>query len=504
MKPLKNPALFTALAVLVLLSLPLADLANGLNTSEPREANSSEEAARLFEQGRECLDMDRMQDAALFFDKAVKKDAQMAVAWLYKAMTSKTDADRKTSIEKAVLYRNNASEEEKLLIDIELTYADNNSEMRFNLAKQLAELYPVNARALLILAGEFQNQGNTSKFRDLAYEVVKVEPASPLGYRALAASLALNEPVDFLMAEKYMKKFVELRPNEASAHIALGDIYRVYLDMENAKKAYSQAIEIEPQNAVALSKRGYVHTYMGSYEKARADFKKASALNSQLQHYSQSYAGIYSYLFYANRKVPYNEIAVTGNTSNTVSKLSLNGNSDNCLFCRTFISMSHGFIVSPEQSLSACLCLQKELNMESRVPDENTIEANIAFVEGMRAILNGDYDKAKNAIKEYGALTTSDMKSRNNEAYSFLTGMMHYRQGNYYKALISFKNSDTDNIFVKYNMGLVYDKLGKFQEAKKMFTVVSDCNFANAGSTRMVNFSNEWLKLFEVAYLTQK
>jgi tetratricopeptide (TPR) repeat protein len=504
MKPLKNPDLFTVLALLLILSLPFADLAYGKNTSEPREANSSEEAARMFEQGRECLEMGRTQDAALFFEKAVEKNAQLAVAWLYKALTAETDADRKTSMEKAIFHRNNAGEEEKLLIDIELTYADNNSEKRFMLAKQLVELCPADARALLILAGEYQHQGNTTKFRDLAYEAVKAEPSSPLGYRALAASWVLNEPIDFMMAEKYMKKFVELRPNEVSAHIALGDIHRAFLSMGNAVEAYSKAVELEPGNVVALSKRGYVHTYSGSYEQARADFKKASELKSPLQHYSQPYTGIYSYLFYASQRVPYNENAVAGNTFNTVKKMPLNVNSDNCYFCRTFISMCHGLIVSPEQSLSACLSIQKELYMESKVPDENTIEANIAFVEGMRAILNEDYDNAKKVIKEYATLITPEMKSRNNEAHNFLTGIIHYKQGNYHKSLVSFKNSDTSNIFVKYNMGLAYDKIGKFQQAKKMFTEVSECNFANASSTYMFAFSKKWLKLYDESSLAQK
>jgi tetratricopeptide (TPR) repeat protein len=148
MNPLKKNVLFTALSVLMLLWLPLTCLANRLNHPEWVETIDRKEAVQQFEQGREAFEMGRTGDAIMYFDKAVQNDAEFAIAWLYKALTAQTDAERKTSIDKAVLFRNNASEEERILIDIELTYADDNSEKRFLLAKQLVRLNPENARAL--------------------------------------------------------------------------------------------------------------------------------------------------------------------------------------------------------------------------------------------------------------------------------------------------------------------------------------------------------------------
>ncbi len=502
MKPIKNNVLFTSLAVLILLLLPLTFLANELNHTDWPETNSPAEAAQLFAQGREAFEMGRTNDAILHFDEAVQKDAQYAVAWLYKALTAQTDADRKASIGKAVRFRNNATEEERMLIDIELTYADNNSEKRFQLAKQLAELHPENARALLVLAGEFQKRGEISKFRDLASEAIRVEPTSPLGYRALAASWLLNEPTDFSLAEKYMQKFVELRPGEASAHIAMGDVHRAYLNLDRARIAYSKAIELEPESAAALSKRGYIHTYRGMFDEARVDFKKASALANQGQDYSQPNFSMSSYLSPGNGTTP--AIEFTGKNQKNNRRMPLSAETDNCYFCCNVISMSYGFYASPDNSMNACHCLQHEFEMESRVPNENTVEANIAFMRGFRAINEENFEIAKQIIEEYAQTISPEMKSKKNEAHNFLEGLIYSGKGKYNKALSSFKKSDTGNVFVKYNIGLVYDKLSMHEKANKEFAEVAKFYFGNATDTGMAKRANVWLKSYEKNYLAQK
>ncbi|WP_372950638.1 tetratricopeptide repeat protein [Mariniphaga sp.] len=504
MKPIKNNVLFTSLAVLILLLLPLTFLANELNHTDWPETNSPAEAAQLFAQGREAFEMGRINDAILHFDEAVQKDAQYAVAWLYKALTAQTDADRKASIGKAVRFRNNATEEERMLIDIELTYADNNSEKRFQLAKQLAELHPENARALLVLAGEFQKRGEISKFRDLASEAIRVEPNSPLGYRALAASWVLNEPIDLQLAGKYMQKFVELRPGEASAHIARGDVYRAFLDLANAEKAFSKAIEIEPENAVALAKRGYIHTYLGNLEEARTDFNKATALVGHKQDYSKPNFSMVSYLFPGNGKTTATDEEFFSNMNRKNKKIPLNGASDNCYFCRSVISMNHGFVATPDESMNTCCCLRHEFDVEGRVPDESTIEANFAFMRGFRALQDGNYEKTKQLIEEYANAVSPGMKPGKNEAHNFLLGVALLNQGKYSKALAQFKKSDTSNIFVKYNMAVAYDELGKYEEAKNEFTEVADLNFSLACFSPLGKIAKVWLKSYEDSSLAQK
>ena len=504
MKSMKRIFLPTLLALFVWLIFPLANLGAGLNRSECPESNAKPEAVQLFEQGREAFEMGRTGDAIYYFEKALQKDAQYATAWLYKAMTAETAAERESSFKKAVSFRNNATEGERILIDMEQTYLDNNPDKRFQLAKRLVELQPGSARTLLVLAGEYQQRGDINKFRDLAFEAIRVEPASPLGYRSLAASWLLNEPTDFSLAEKYMEKFVELRPDEASAYIAKGDVQRAFLNLQDAKNDYSKAIRLEPENAVALSKRGYVNTYLGLFEDARADFRAASELASQGYGSSGPNAGVISYLYPGNGiGTIAEEVASTGEKGNH-RRMPLEGQNDNCYFCCTFISMTHGIYASPDKSLNACNSLGHEFVMESRVPGENAIEANIAFIEGFRAIQDKDYEKASQVIEKYAQTISPEMKSNRNEAHNFLEGLMYSEQGHYERALASFSKSDVNNIFVKYHLGVAYHKLERYEEAREVLSQVADFKFANVCETQMSKRANEWLKSYETALMSAK
>lgn len=96
------------------------------------------------------------------------------------------------------------------------------------------------------------------------------------------------------------------------------------------------------------------------------------------------------------------------------------------------------------------------------------------------------------------------MKSKKNEAHNFLEGLIYIGQENYNKALASFNRSDVNNIFVKYNLGLVYDKLDMYEEAQRVFKEVADFKFANADKTQMAKTANVWLKSYEDALMAGK
>jgi tetratricopeptide (TPR) repeat protein len=504
MDAIKRNAALTTLAICMILTMPLVCFADGLTKGDIPATTSSGEALELFIQGRDAFEMGRLSDATVLFDKALQKDGRFASAWLYKAYASGSDAEWKGNMEKAVHCRTYASEGEKLLIDIALTYASDDSKERYRLANQLATLYPGSARALLIKAGEYQLQGDFSKFRDLAQEAIAREPGSPLGYRALAASWLFNDPVDFDLAQKHMLKFVELRPNEASSHIALGDIYRANLDLELAMVNYQKAAIADPSSSIALSKLAYVQTYMGRFDEARANFKRASALNLNPEGVRAN-GKISSYLFPGTGRIddPGDEL-VEAVIKKTGKKLTMDGNSDNCFFCCTFVSMNSGFHIAQKSQLTACRCLQYEFEKESCVPDAKTVESNIAFVESIRALQQNNFEQARQMAAQYAELTSPEIPANRNEAYNFLMGMIHQGEGHHTKAVTSFLRSDASNVCVKFNLGISYDKLHRFDEAKQMFADVAACEYNTRIKPQLIRNSENWLKSLEVAMANEE
>jgi tetratricopeptide (TPR) repeat protein len=500
---LKKNLFVSLLTMLILLTLPLVCFAGGYGKAGFPVTSSSDEAVQLFEQGRDAYEMGRMGDALLLLDKALQKDAHFASAWLYKAYAAEAEAEWKSYLDQALRYSSYASAGEKILIDIALTYSDNDVAERFRLAKRLTKLHPKSARALLVLAGEYQMKGEFLKFRDLANEAISLEPESPLGYRALAASFMFNEPTDFSLAEKYIRKFVDLRPNEASAWVSLGDVLRASLDLEPARNAYSNALKIDQSSVIALSKRAYVETYLGMFDDARSDFKKARILASESRE--KPNRQLVSYLFPGNGKIMGSEIDLASSAhAPSKHRMPLAGDSDNCYFCCTFISMVNGLYIVPDKSLTACRCLQREFNMESHAPESKVVEANFAFVDGIRAVQLKDLDKARKKALEYAEISNPGIPPVKNEAYNFMMGMIHYAEGSYNKSVNCFNRSDVSNICVKYNLGLAYDKLGQFEEAEKMFADVTCGDFGALKKPQMVNIAGNWLKSLTEAKMAER
>lgn len=468
--------------------------------------SSSSEAVQLFLKGREAYEMGRISDAEAYFDKALLKDHRFALAWLYMAYVSGSDGNWDVNLEKASLNRSTASEGERILIDLALTSPESNPEQRLVLAQKLVELYPSGVRALLVLANEYQLHEDFNKYRDLAHIAIHLDPESPLAYRSLASSFLFNPPIDFSLAIRYMTKFAELRPHEAFAQIALGDVYRANLSLMHARDAYDRAVRLDPACTVALAKRGYMHSYLGMFDNARDDFRKAVEMAAENQNPAQQNRNLASYLFPATGLLP-DGAFWPDNPLRAVThggKFKMEGITPDQHFCCTVVSMSGGLYVAPFQSQKECMCLQREFAQESIPPGLRAMEANFAFVAALRAIQQGEYELASENIRKYSEYSSPGRKATRNEASNFLTGLMQLNKGQYAKAIASYLKSDVTNICVKYNLGVAYHLAGDLEQAEKMFSeVVQTISPANKNS-EMIKTANRWMKSMAVAMEQQK
>ncbi len=239
---------------------------------------SAVQALDAFFAGREAFEMGRVIEANNFFNKAILEDPQFAMVYLYKAYCSRSESEWKMNINLAEQNKKLVSEGERILIEMESTFSIKNGKERLALAKHLVELFPLSARARLILAGEYQIRKEFTRFRELTRDAIQLDSKSPLGYRSMAASYLLNEPRDFELAQNCMEKYTELYPNEAISHIALCDVYRARVVWDLAIKAYDEAILLDPKNDISYAKRGYVNIYHGDFENARKDWEMVNKL----------------------------------------------------------------------------------------------------------------------------------------------------------------------------------------------------------------------------------
>ena len=137
---IKKSALSVLLMLLFFALIPVSGISSLLVKSGIPLSSKSDEAVKLFVQGREAFEMGRIADASGLMERALQKDANFALVWLYKAYMSDSDAGWRANMDKAKSHRNTASEEERILINYEEARNDGNSEKCFELAERLAEM----------------------------------------------------------------------------------------------------------------------------------------------------------------------------------------------------------------------------------------------------------------------------------------------------------------------------------------------------------------------------
>jgi len=295
------------------------------------------------------------------------------------------------------------------------------------------------------------------------------------------------------LAQKYIEKFVELRPNEAAAYLALGDVHRACMRFDQAIIAYSKAIVLDPSSDVAYSKRGYVNAYQGIFDDARKDWEMSLSLAKDNSKISWPNYNIRSYLCERNGNLPIVDEKIHGRKNGNHL---LEGAENDHYFCCTVISMKHGLYVSPYQNLNECSALQREFTKESKAPDPAAIDANITFIKSINAIQEGDFKLASQMAEEHARLTEPGLNPKKLEVYNYLMGLINLKQQHYSLAVSNFLSSDINNSCIKFGLGLAYDGLGEWEKAQAMFKEVSAYNFTTVSKPWVTKISNDWLNTY--------
>ncbi|MEE9133072.1 MAG: tetratricopeptide repeat protein, partial [Gemmatimonadota bacterium] len=257
--------------------------------------STSDAAMADFTAGQHAMDMARPQDANELFEAAVEKDPTFGFAYLRAANTAASLEEFKTNLDLAAANMEGMSDGERVLVEINMTFLDSDVNKRLQLAKQLVEAYPASPRALLMLAnvqGTLQEHGAA---RTSIKKALELDPTFVPGHRSLGLSYLFNDPKDFNQAETHMQHVVELAPEEASAYINLGDVFRAEQELLEARDSYKTAAEIDATSAIAFSKSGHANSFLGNYDEARVDYDRAIEL-AEVGGAKAAYAGFRAYV----------------------------------------------------------------------------------------------------------------------------------------------------------------------------------------------------------------
>ncbi len=449
---------------------------------------SSQAALNHFKTGQRLADAGRALEARAAFLKAVQEDPTFARGYLEVANNANSTTEFKDYMDRAQAKAAGASAAERILIDINMAFFDNNVEGALTLAQQLVQEQPTSPRARLSLAGVYGALDRNEEARETMIKALELDPKLAVAHSNLGFSYLFTEPKDFDAAARHFQHAIDLMPREPQAHVNLGDAYRGGQNLEAAREAYGRAAELDPNNekavySIALLKKGHVNSFLGAYEEARQDYDRALAVAKPEQK-----------SFYANYKMftsvhagdPRGAIRELQKVADTAAEITpadqVNGAKAFALTNLAQIAMHHGMHDVAARAISQrnqfVMADARQTGREDFIRGQ---QAGNAYWEGLVSARRGDFETALMKAEENKRLLEKDANPRKLEPYHDLLGLIALLQGKHQEAIAHYDQANPNNIYTKFHLGLAHEGAGNLAAAEEIFRYVFENNFNSVG-----------------------
>jgi tetratricopeptide (TPR) repeat protein len=233
---------------------------------------ASASARTHFTVGERLLDVGRPREAREHFRLAVEQDPTFAYGYLNLGASSASTQEFKENVDRAAQNLTGKTDGERLLVEINRTFLDNNAERRLELAQSLTKTYPSSPRAWITLGNAQGALNRHTAARESYGRAIALDPTMFVAQSAQGFSYLFSEPRDLTKAKQFMEQAIATQPNEAKGYEFLGDVNRARNQLEEARAAYTRASEKDPKLAVAVLKKGHINSFLGNFAEARSAY----------------------------------------------------------------------------------------------------------------------------------------------------------------------------------------------------------------------------------------
>ena len=466
----------------LLIVLLIGFISNASAQEEMPITTKSEQALKYFLEGRELQENLRRNEARELFSKAIEKDSDFALAYLYRGFAGISAMDYQNHLQKAVASVPKVSEGERLLIMSYQAFATNNRVEAVKLREQLVQRFPNDKRAHSFLAGAYGNREVDKAIaeRKKAIEIDKsfAPPYNTLGYN-------YRNKGEYKKAEEAFKNYIRLLPDEANPHDSLADLYTRMGRHEDAIEHYKKALDLDPKFG-SQRKIGTNLVFLGKYGEGREAYRDGmemvltpagKVVDMQMIAYSYIYEGNYKQALKEYDKA----LKVAGDAG--LPEMQAGTHSDKC---RVFIEM--GAFNKAEQSLAEC----KRVVMGSDL--SATFKENFAkgalFDEASIAAKRKDFDKAFSKADEYKSKIEPGKNPWDTENHNALVGYIYLEKGDFAKAIEHLKQANQNNLYVVYRLAVSESKAGNNAKAAELFKKVANWNWVDTSGIDRMHSNN--------------
>ena len=248
-------------------TMPAAAKPEATVTTEVPITTSSEEARKLYLEGRGLLDDLHFVDAHDKFVQATEKDPDFAMGHLMVATTSLSVEEFFDSVGKASAAAAGASDGEQLYIEALVAGSENNQAAQLAALKKVVAAYPKDARTHMRLGNFLNGQQDFAGAAEHFTHATQLNPEFAGAYNSLG--YAYRSLDDLEQAKAAFEKYVELLPNEANPQDSYAELLMEMGNYGESIEHYQMAVDIDPNFSSAYAGISTNYSLMGESERAQ-------------------------------------------------------------------------------------------------------------------------------------------------------------------------------------------------------------------------------------------
>jgi tetratricopeptide (TPR) repeat protein len=205
-------------------------------------SSASDEARRLYLEGRALAEQLRAHDGRKLFEQAAAKDPAFAMAHYQLATNSATAKDFFSHLKEASALADRASEGERLMILALEAGGNANPAKALEYQQELVAKYPNDERARFLLGGGWFGQQEYEKAIEQYQKAVELNPSYSPAYNILG--YAYRNVEKYPEAEAAFKKYIELIPGDPNPYDSYAELLMKTGRFDESIAQYRKALSV--------------------------------------------------------------------------------------------------------------------------------------------------------------------------------------------------------------------------------------------------------------------
>jgi tetratricopeptide (TPR) repeat protein len=434
---------------------------------------SSKEALSFFQTGRDKIENLELVAAASLFDKAIEKDPQFGLAYLYRAQSGGGFNVARQNMEKAVTLSEKLSEGERLLISYYKANNEGDGQKQKESLDKLLSSYPSDKRVHAVAGEYYYGINDFQQSLDHFRKSSEIDPDYAPVYNMIGyCQSALG---NFQSAEKAFQNYIKLVPNNPNPYDSYGELLLKTGKYDESIVQYKKALEKDPSFSTANAGIGNNYVFKGDYTSARKHYQ---------DYYDNSpvVSGKLDALFL--KAVSYVYEGKSEDALTSFDEYRALAEQEKLIPNAVRSYAFQGFTLTESgKPAEATKYFEKADNLirESTLPEstKENLTTNSMLWKFYYLTANNELDKAMAQAENCKAKVESRKNPGEQMFFNSLLGFYEIKKGDYDKALGYLSKGDTQDPWNWYYTAMAYNKKGDKPNSIRLYDKITNWNVSS-------------------------